>query len=159
MIKSKFSYRTYFYVVVTIVTFILPITLFIDRVEAFGSDYNLKFLYIAFLMWFACFWLVSGTIKGVVSINFDDEVILIKNIFLIEKQSRLKDFGGYETTFETSRGGTYEVLYLMKNKKTLVHISEFHFSNYKELKSLIEKKLNNLGYIPFNYFTDWRRYK
>ncbi len=82
-----------------------------------------------------------------------------KTFCFLKKKIALKDFDGFETTIETSRGGSYEVLYLMKNKKSLVHISEFQIANYKELKNHIETKLKNLGLFPFSLFTDWKRYK
>ena len=157
MIKSRFSYRTYLFVAITIATFLLPIYLFFNRVEAFGDNYNLKFLFVSSLMLFSYFWFVLGTIKRVIKIKINDQEITTKNIFLTEKQMQLKDFDGFETTLETSKSGNYEVLYLMKNKKSLIHISEFYLSNYKELKSLIEKKTNNLGHFNFSFFSDWKR--
>jgi hypothetical protein len=159
MIKSQFSFRTYIFVALTITTFLLPIYLFINRIEAFGENYNLKFLFVSSLMLFACFWLILGTYRRVLWLKINEEEIIFKNILLSEKKIALKDFDGFETTIETSRGGSYEVLYLMKNKKSLVHISEFQLANYKELKNHIETKLKNLGLTPFSLFTDWKRYK
>lgn len=143
----------------TIITFLLPIYLFVNRIEAFGENYNLKFLFVSSLMLFACFWLILGTFRRVIFLKISDQEIIFKTLLLSEKKIALNDFDGFETTRETSRGGSYEVLYLMKNQKSLIHISEFHLANYKELKSDIEKKLNNLGLVPFSFITDWKRYK
>jgi len=159
MIKSQFSFRSFIFVALTITTFFLPIYLFINRVEAFGENYNLKFLFVSSLMLFTCFWLILGTVRRVLWLKINDEEIIFKNVLLSERRFTFKDFDGFETTIETSRGGSYEVLYLIKNKKSLIHISEFHLANYKELKSHIETKLNDLGLIPFSFITDWRRYK
>jgi hypothetical protein len=159
MIKSQFSFRTFIFVALTIATFVLPIYLFINRVEAFGENYNLKFLFVSSLMLFTCFWLILGTVRRVLWLKINNQEIILKNILLSERKFSFTEFDGYETTIETSRGGSYEVLYLMKNKKSLIHISEFHLANYKELKSNIDKKLNNLGLIPFSFITDWKRYK
>ena len=143
----------------TIITFLLPIYLFVNRIEAFGENYNLKFLFISSLMLFACIWFILGTFRRVIFLKISDQEIIFKTFLLSEKKIALNDFDGFETTRETSRGGSYEVLYLMKNQKSLIHISEFHLANYKELKSDIEKKLNNLGLVPFSFITDWKRYK
>lgn len=159
MIKSQFSFRTYIFVAMTITTFFLLIYLFINRAEAFGKNYNLKFLFVSSLMLFACFWLVLGTFRRVIRLKINDKEIIFKNILLSEKKIALKDFDGFEITIETSKGGSYEVLYLMKDEKSLVHISEFHLANYKELKNHIETKLKNLGFISFSFFSDWKRYK
>ncbi|HEU4789413.1 MAG TPA: hypothetical protein VFS71_06995 [Flavobacterium sp.] len=159
MIKSQFSFRTFISVPFTITIFFFPIYLFINRVEAFGENYNLKFIFISSLILFVCFWLILGTVRRVLWIKINDEEIIFKNIFLSERKFALKEFDGFETTVEISRGGSHKVLYLMKNKKSLVHISEYYLANYKELKSHIETRMNNLGFVPFSLLTDWKRYK
>ena len=159
MIKSQFSFRIFFYVSMGIITFVSPIYLFINRVEAFGENYNLKFLFVSSLMLFICFWIVLGTFRRIVRLQISDKEIRLKNIFLSERKFTFSDFDGYQTTIETSKSGNYEVMYLMKNEKSVIHISEFHLSNYKELKSNIDKKINNLGLIPFSFTTDWKRYR
>ncbi len=159
MIKSKFSFRTYFFVAMTIITFFLPIYLFINRAETFGESYNMKFLFVSSFMIFFCIWTILQTFRRVLWLKINNEEIIFKNILLSEKKIALKDFDGFEITIEKSKGGSYEVLYLMKNKKSLVHISEFHIANYEELKNHIEAKLNNFGLITFNIFSDWKRYK
>jgi hypothetical protein len=158
MITSRFSIKTYLFVVIPFVTFIFPIYLFFNRFEAFGNHHNQKFLFIASLFWLTCFYSILGIIKRVVTIKITDQEITTKNIFRSKKHIKLKDFDGYETTSEISRGGSYEVVYLMKNQKSLIHISEFHLSNYNELKSLVQKNINNLGYSSFNFLSDWKRY-
>ena len=157
--KSKLSYRAYFFVGLIIPTLILPIYLFFNRKEAFGENYNIKFLFVCSLMLITCFWLFVGTLRRVISLDLSNREITVKNILQSEKKIRLGDLDGFETTIETSKSGNYEVLFLVKNNKTLVHISEFHLSNYKEIKSEIETKLKNLGFVPFSFFSDWKRYK
>lgn len=159
MIKSRFSLKTFIFITLTIFSFFLPIYLFINRIEAFGKNYNLKFLFVSSLMLFSSFWLILGTIKRVLSIKINDQEIIIRKLLFIEIKIRLDSFDGFETTIETSKSGRYEVIYLMKNKKSLVHISEFHLANYRELKSSIEKKVKNLGDAPFSFFSDWKRYR
>jgi hypothetical protein len=159
MIKSQFSFRTFISVALTITTFFFPIYLFINRVEAFGENYNSKFIFVSSCMLFPCFLFTLAAIRRVLWIKINDEEIIFKNILLSERKFALKEFDGFETTLETSRSGNYEVLYLIKNKKSLVHLSEFYLANYKELKSHIETKMNNLGFVPFSLLADWKRYK
>lgn len=158
MVKSKFSYRTYIQVAISIIALFFPIYLFFNRIEAFGDNYNLKFLFVSFLMLLSGVWSILGVIKRAIIIKINDQEIILKNIFLSEKQINIKDFDGFETTTENSRYRSYEVLYLVKDKKSVIHLSEFHLSNYREIKKSIEGKINNLGYFPFSFLTDWRRY-
>ena len=159
MIKSEFSFRTFIFIAMTITTLLLPIYLFVNRVESFGENYNFKFFFVSTLMIFSCFWLILGMIHRVLCLKLNDQEIVFKNIFLSERKFTFKDFDGFEITTETSKAGSYEVLYLIKNKKSLVHISEFHLANYKELKNHIEINLKNLGYIPHSLINNWKRYK
>lgn len=110
-------------------------------------------------MLFTCFWLFVGTLRRVISFRLSNHEIIVKNIFQSERKIKLEDLDGFETTIETSKSGNYEVLYLVKNNKSLVHISEFHLANYKEIKVEIESKLKYIGFVPFNLFSDWKRYK
>ncbi|MCK6608238.1 MAG: hypothetical protein L6Q46_08035 [Flavobacterium sp.] len=157
MVKSKFSYRTYIQASLTIITLILPIYLFFNRIKAFGDNYNIKFLFVSSLILFSCIWLILGIIKRAVIIYINDKEIIIKNI-LSEKHININDFDGFETTSENSKYGSYEVIYLIKDNKSIIHLSEFHISNYREIKSFIEGKINNLGYFPFSFLSDWKRY-
>ena len=103
-------------------------------------------------------WTKLGIIKRINRISISDKEITLKKTLLSEKHFDLKDFNGFETTLERSKYKSYEVLYLIKDKKSVIHISELHISNYKEIKKSIEKKLINLGYSPFSFFSDWKRY-
>lgn len=157
--KSKFSYRVYCFVGLLILALIVLIYSFFNRKETFGENSNFKFLFVGSFMLISCFGLFIGTLRRVISLNLSNSEIIVKNILQSEKKIRLEDLDGFETTIEPSKIGNYEVLFLVKNNKTLVHISEFHLSNYKEIKSKIETKLKNLGFVPFSFFSDWKRYK
>jgi hypothetical protein len=80
------------------------------------------------------------------------------NILFSETKISISTFDTFKTLIETSRTVRYGVVYLMKNKKSLVLISEFHLANYRELKSSIETKISNLGYVLFCFFPDWKTY-
>ncbi|UUC44725.1 hypothetical protein [Flavobacterium cerinum] len=158
--KSKLTYQAYIQVGLIIPTLILPVYLFIKRGEAFGENYNIKFLFVGSLMLITCLFLFVVILRRVISVNLSDNEIVVKNILQSELKIKFKDLDGFETTFETSKGGkSYEILYLIKDNKVLVHISEFHFSNYKEIKNKVRSKLKDCGFVPFSYFSDWKRYR
>jgi hypothetical protein len=158
-LKSKLSSRSYIFAGGTIGLIILPIYLFLNRIEAFGNNYNLKFLFVGSIMIFSCFWLILGTLRRLIFLKLTDREIVVKNILQSEIKLNFESLDGFETTIETSKSGSYEVLYLVKNGKSLVHISEFHLSNYNEIKREIELKMKNLGSVKFSLFSDWKRYK
>ena len=126
MIQSRFSYRTYIHITLAVITLIYPFYLFFNRKETFGNHYNLKFIFVSSLMLLSCLWLILGIIKRINRISIGDKEITLKNIILSEKHFDLKDFNGFETTLERSKYKSYEVLYLIKDHKSVVHISELH---------------------------------
>jgi len=156
--KSILSYRAYVFTGLTLPSIMLLIYLFNNRIEAFGKDYNLKFIFVGSLLLITCFWLILGTYRRVISLTINDKEVIVKNIFNSVTKIKIDEIDGFESTIETSRGGSYEVIYLIKNKKTLVHISEFHLANYSEIKKEIKSKISDLGIVDFLFITDWKRY-
>ncbi|MBW1658810.1 hypothetical protein [Flavobacterium quisquiliarum] len=156
--KSKFSYRTYLYVIFTIFSIAVAISLFINSKETFGEDVVMKLFFIGSLLLFTNLFLISGLIKRVISVTLSEQEINIKNFLFKERKIFFTDLDGFETTIETSRAGDYEVLLLIKDKKIILQLSQFHISNYFELKDFIKTKTTDLGFIPSNILNDLKRY-
>lgn len=68
----------------------------------------------------------------------------------LEKAFDLSEFDGFITCQLPSRGETYEYLYLIKNGKKEVKLSEFYHRNYLQLKNRITKTVHFLGDQPFS---------
>jgi len=160
MIKSKFTFWNILIVIIAAAFSFLPVMLIMDK-----SSYDIYghfrpiLIPLLLLIAIAWTWLVLGLLrKRVTILNLDKNKIFVKNFFQSKKEYNLNEFLGFEKTIETSRGGSYEVLYLMKEGKSLIHVSEFNHKNYKEIKELIEQNMQNLGFVPTNIFTNWKRY-
>ena len=67
---------------------------------------------------------------------------------------RLTEFDGFNTIILPSRYDQFEYLYLMKNGKRMVKMSEFYHSNYYDLKSAIRGKVLNLGELEYNFIRE-----
>ena len=66
-------------------------------------------------------------------------------------------FEGYSLSDLYSKGKAYEFLYLIKDGKKIVKISEYYHSNYFELKKfIIQKDIVFLGKIKWSFFREFR---
>ncbi len=157
--QSNLSYRAYVYAGMAVVMLFSPIYLFFNRVEAFGNDYDFKFLLVGSPMLLVSVRLLLGTWRRLIKVTLSNGDITVANIADVVTKISLSELDGFETTFETSRGGRYEVLYLMKGKKSVVHLSQFHLANYVEIKKFITPKLKDLGYGKFSLFGSLKRYR
>jgi hypothetical protein len=63
------------------------------------------------------------------------------------------EINGYKISMiNPARGGPYEYLFLIKDDKKVVRITERHHKNYQKLKeTLIEKNIKNLGEEKLSY--------
>ncbi|HUH26156.1 MAG TPA: hypothetical protein VLY87_05980 [Flavobacterium sp.] len=77
--------------------------------------------------------------------------ILVKRFFGFKTESfKISEIKGWKYSHLTSRGGTYEYLYLIKDGKKIIKISEFYHKNYSKLKNEILTKTKYLGYENFS---------
>lgn len=59
-------------------------------------------------------------------------------------------------TIESNRNGTYEVIYLVRNKKLIFKISEFNYKNFNEIRKFISLNLENKGRIELGFFQSFK---
>lgn len=113
----------------------------------------------AFLMLFAFawVWIFFGELRTkVVKVEIHDKTIVVSN-YLGLGTKRVYDFSqfdGFETALLPSKYDTYEYLYLMKNKKKVVKLSQFYHSNYADLKEAMTVKARFLGQKGFSYIQE-----
>lgn len=109
------------------------------------------------LFLFIWIWLIFGELRTkTIVVKIEDHSITTTN-FLglgITRQFEINEFDGFTTSLLPSRGGTYEYLYLIKDNKKIIKLSEFYHENYFELKNVITKKIKFMGNKPFNLFTE-----
>jgi hypothetical protein len=82
-----------------------------------------------------------------IKINNDDKTIFFQNIITRQtKLYNLTDFDSYFDTYPvTGKGGSYKVLYLIKDKKAEKIITGFYYENIDELQEAI----SSIKYLGF----------
>lgn len=81
-----------------------------------------------------------------------ESVIIYKLHFIKFKSIDWKDLDYSFNTIESNKNGYFEVIYLVKNKKLILKISESNFKNYKEIKNFISIQIQNKGFIDLGFF-------
>ncbi|HTQ64190.1 MAG TPA: hypothetical protein VMI12_05305 [Puia sp.] len=88
----------------------------------------------------------------IIKIDKDAKTITFKNLFW--NSSRVYHFNelqGYVHSSYRAKGGSYEVIYLIKDSLRIERIAEAYYSNFDELKNGF-LPLKNMGKRSFNYY-------
>ena len=56
------------------------------------------------------------------------------------------------STIESGKSGSWEVIYLVKNKKLVLRISESNYKNYKEISEYVSLNIEDKGHIELGFF-------
>lgn len=150
-IYSTFKFRAY----IPLGLFLLVTSLIIYFTKYFIEKPDLPILAIlAFLslFLFIWIWLLLGELRTkAIKVEINEQNIYVQNYLGlgIRKSYKLLQFDGFETALLSTQYGTYEYLYLIKNQKKIIKISQFYHANYEELKASISKKCKYLGINPF----------
>lgn len=83
-----------------------------------------------------------------------DEIIEKRFLGLQMKSYRCSEIEGWKYSHLPSKGGTYEYLYLYKDGRKIIKISEFYHRNYADVKSYVKTQFRDLGYEKFSYFDE-----
>ena len=150
-LHSTFKFRAY----VPLGLFLLVTLLIIYFTKSFIEKPDLPILAIlAFMLLFLFIWvwLLFGELRTkAIKLEIHEQEIFVRNYlgFGIRKVYKFSQFDGFETALLSTQYGEYEYLYLIKNQKKIIKISQFYHANYEELKESISKKCKNLGIKPF----------
>jgi hypothetical protein len=157
MVKSKFTARIFLPLITSV---FLPGMVWLILAEALKDSSYLLLLVstgVNIILVFIWTWLVFGELRTkAISVIIIENSVSIKG-FLGLASSRpfeLNDFDGFTTSILTSRNGSYEYLYLMKDKKKIIKISEFYHKNYLEMKQCVSIRMKYMGEIPFSLPTE-----
>lgn len=146
MIKSKFSFFSYFIYLQIIVFSILIVYLYLNRINAFGEYHNRKFIFVSSILVFIILLSIFGIIKKRASIiTISDKTIEVYNIFHLKKYS-FEEFEGYSKSTEVTKVGLkFEILTLFSKDSERIIIAESMYRNYTELKTSITKYIKNIN--------------
>ncbi len=157
MTKSKFS----LWVILT--TFVIAILsginyLFFSKL-LFADNDKMSFGVLMFigLLIFTWVWLTFGELRTkIIAVVIDSNVISVRNFWGLGRKVSfvLSDFEGYKTSLLPSKYRTYEYLYLIKNGKKIIKISQFYHRNYSDLKIEIRNNVKFIGQENFNYIRE-----
>ena len=159
MIKSKFKFRAIIHCF--LVLLLLGILLLIITSTFIGFILPLPPIFFALI--FILFWIVIlwGEFRTrMVLITIDDNSISSQNYIGLgkKKQFDFKSLKGFKVSNLTSHRGNSEYLYLLLDNKKVIKISEYHHSNYTELKRIIATKTKNLGFESFKWIDEFKEY-
>lgn len=112
-------------------------------------------IYMSSLFLFTWIWLVFGEFRTkLIEVSLNKTEIEKKNYLGLKRKYNYKDFDGYQTSSLTSKGQSFEYLYLIKNNQKIVKITEYYHKNYYDLKNEISTHLRDLGEIKFRYIDE-----
>ncbi len=156
LIKSKFS----IWILVPIGLFLLVTgsLAFVIQILFYGPNAP-SFRIIVFIIFFAFawVWLVFGELRTkIVKVEIKGDQISVANYLGIgsKKVFSFSQFEGLQTAILPSKYNTYEYLYLIKDNKKAIKLSQFYHRNYAELKSALTDKVRNLGQQPYSLIQD-----
>ena len=89
-----------------------------------------------------------GTQKRAFTIQIDTakKTILFKHVYFLQQQLySFSDFDSFFDTYQSSKSGTFKVIYLLKDKRAKKIITEFYYSNIDELQDAL-RPINYLGF-------------
>lgn len=155
----KTSFRLWFFLVI-ILTIIWTGCLYSVCMMVFGrSNVDLfEMLMLCFFV-FVWLWLFFGELRTkAILVTLESETISKRSFLGLgpEKKYSLHEFEGFSTCSIPAKGGEYEYLYLIKNGKKVIKLSEFYHSNYDQIKEEIRQRLKSLGTVKFSYISEFK---
>jgi hypothetical protein len=153
VLVSVFSNRIVvpvFYGVIT--SILLPVTVWYtltsnDIFDIIGGI--VAFILIA-MIWLA---MILGELRlRAIKISFTDNDIVVQSFFGIgdTKIYSYDAITSFHTTLQPALPLPYEGITLINNQKKVVHISQYYFANYSQLKGFVMEKFNNDGAKRFS---------
>jgi hypothetical protein len=112
------------------------------------------FVYIIIpLFMFTWIWLIFSELRTkALKISIEENGVRSSNFLGLGKSKwyGFEELDGLTTTILPSKYDRYEFLYLIKERKKVVKISQFYHSNYAELKQALLSKNKDLGFQNYS---------
>ena len=155
MLKSKFKYRALLIPILIIALTSASLYIIIENWPIEINELRWIHIYMAVLFVFTLVWLVFGELRTkIIEVLIDNYHIENRNYLGLRIKYNFKDFDGFQTSILTSKGESFEYLYLIKDNRKIIKISEAYHKNYDELKNIIKLNLKDLGEIKFSYIDE-----
>lgn len=152
--KSKFTFSAYLIPIIVIVFLTFGITIIINKWPINFNEIKLVGYLIILSFIFPMILFIFGELRQKFIRIVIDRNTISKQNFLGNTKYDFSDFDGFQTSLITTKNGVFEYLYLVKENKKIIKISEQYHKNYFDLKSMIAGKTTFLGEIKFKYWDE-----
>lgn len=156
VVVSRFSWRVYFVVAVTLLFVGLLGLCIIGAIRADAGS-RVPAYFMMLLMLFSVCWLVFGELRrSAVRLRIDGEILSVTQFAGLgfTRRYELKCFDGITSSMLASRGGAYEYRYLVKDRRRVVRISSYYLKNYEKLSQALSKHCVYRGERPMNLWLE-----
>ena len=155
--KSKFTIKSFLVLILSIACLFLifkVIPTFFNN--PYYEDKLFPKIFVPGLICFTFFFLVFGELRTkFIKVELNKDKIKVQRFLGLKNENyTLLEIEGWKYSLLSSQGGTYEYLYLYKNNKKIIKISEFYHSNYKQLKQEIQDQYKYLGFEKFSFIDE-----
>lgn len=155
MLKSRFTFRMLLILILILALATISIVVLSENLPIKIEQIRWIDVYMAVLFLFIWIWLVFGELRTkIIKITIFDNQVQKKNYFGLKQKFDFNYFDGFQTSILRGKGENHEYLYLVKDKRKVIKISETYHKNYFELKKRIATNLDNLGKIQFSYLDE-----
>lgn len=159
MIVSKFKYWIILIGLISIVIIGIGVVIIYHLKDIVEKDTPILFkvFFIIWYLFFASIIMLGEVRTKCVKVTLYAEYLERAAFFGLGLKSKYYylELEGYSLSDLYSKGRMYEYLYIVKDGKKIVKISEFYHANYFDLKNMIIRKdIRNLGKIRWSVFTE-----
>lgn len=157
MLKSKFKFRALLIPILIIALTIISIVILTENLPMKIEQIGWIDVYMSILFLFTWIYLVFGIFRSqIIEITIENIQIEKKNYLGFKRKYDFQYFNGFQTSIVSSKAGSFEYLYLVKDNQKIIKISTAYHKNYPQLKDKISLNLKDLGRIQFSYFDEYK---
>lgn len=160
LVQSKFRSKVAGPVI--IIVMIVGLIILISVIWSWSPEFPvwpMLFFYIP-TIFLGCMMIFGELRRRVLKVTIDKETITVRRYMGWGKEELhfLNTFDGYQLTHLQSRYGSYEYLYLIRDGKRVIKLSDFYHKNFEELKSAIAAKVKYNGWLEYNFAREIRQF-
>lgn len=159
MIQSRFKLRTVTMINVCVVLIVLLAWALVSISCESTSESVIPVLIFFLLVSFFLVWLVWGEMRTkILKIIIENDRIVVTSFQGLgnSKVFYFSEIEGYSTIVLPSEYEDFEYLYIIKNGRKVIKISDFYHANYQDLKNEISKRCKNLGAQKFSILKEFK---
>lgn len=141
-------------VLALIITLMAPFLIYMSA-NLPAAGLFLPFLYVLFVIYF---WLTEFRTRAHFVV-IEEHRISLRSYFGLgsKKIFRYSDFDGFITSQQPGRLGTKEFIFLIRENRREVCISQFYHGNYKALKKGVENKVRFMGEKEYKWGYEYKQ--